>query len=71
MRKLLPSTIKRREEARKNIEAVRRWMEEGMSRLNAVRCKTLQDPYSDERDYSMEGEAEKRKQRGADDGKVV
>ena len=60
MRKLLPSTIKRREEARKNREAVRRWMEEGMSRLEAVRCKTPQDPYSDERDYSMEGETDGR-----------
>ena len=56
MRKLLPSTIKRREEARKNREAVRSWAEEGMSRLDAFRCKTPQDPYSDERDYSMEGE---------------
>ena len=56
MRKLLPSTIKRREEARRNREAVRRWMEEWMSRLNAVRCNTPQDPYSDERDYSMEGD---------------
>lgn len=55
MRKLLPSTIRRREEARKNREAVRRWMEEGMSRLDAFRCRTPQDPYSDERDYSMEG----------------
>jgi hypothetical protein len=60
MRKLLPSTIKRREEARKNREAVRRWMEEGMSRLNAFRCKTPQDPYSDERDYSMIGEGDGR-----------
>lgn len=60
MRKLLPSTIKRREEARKNREAVRRWMEEGMSRLNALCRKTPQDPYSDERDYSMEGENDGR-----------
>lgn len=56
MRKLLPITIKRREEARKNREAVRMWMEEGMSRLDAFRCKTPQDPYSDEWDYSMKGE---------------
>lgn len=56
MRKLLPITIKRREEARKNREECRRWMEDGMSRLNAFRCKTPQDPYSDERDYSMEGQ---------------
>lgn len=61
MRKLLPSTIKRREEARKNREAVRMWMEEGMSRLNAFRCKTTQDPYSDEHDYSMKGEVDGRK----------
>ena len=26
-----------------------------MSRLNAFCCKTPQDPYSDERDYSVEG----------------
>ena len=59
MRKLLPSTIKRREDARKNKEAVRRWMEEVVSRFNAFRCKTPQDPYSDERDYEpMEGGAE-------------
>ena len=58
LRKLLPSTIKRREEARKNREAVRRWMEEGMSRLDSFRCKTPQGPYSDERDYSMKGEGD-------------
>ena len=56
MRKLSPSTIKHREEARKNREECRRWMEEVESRLDAVRCKTPQDPYSDERDYSMMGE---------------
>lgn len=55
MRKLLPSIIKRREEARKNREAVRRWMEVGMSRLDAVRCNIQQDPYSDERDYELMG----------------
>lgn len=53
MRKLLPSIIKRREEARKNREACRKWVEEGMSRLSAVRCKTPRDPYSDERDYEL------------------
>ena len=57
MRKLLPSTIKRREEVRKNREAVRMWMEVGMSRLNAFRCKTPQDPYSDESDYELMGGA--------------
>ena len=58
MRKLLPSTIKRREEGRRNREECRKWIEEGMSRLNAVRCKTPQDPYSDELDYElMEGGA--------------
>lgn len=54
MRKLLPSTIKRRENAQKNKEAMLRWMDE-ISRLDAFRCKTPQDPYSDERDYSMKG----------------
>ena len=49
MRKLLPSTIKRREEARKNREAMLRWMEE-ISMLDAVRCNIQQDPYSDEHD---------------------
>ncbi len=58
MRKLLPSTIKRMEEARKNREATRRWMEVGMSRLDSFRCKAPQDPYSDELDYElMEGDA--------------
>ncbi len=60
MRKSLPSTIQRRENAARNREECRRWMEEGMSRLSAVRCKTPQDPYSDERDYSMEGEGDGR-----------
>lgn len=55
MRKLLPETMRRREEAKRNREELRRWMEEGMSRLNAFCCKTPQDPYSDERDYSVEG----------------
>ena len=54
MRKLLPSTIKRREETRKNREAVIRWMEE-LSRIDAVRCKTPQDPYSDDCDYDLTG----------------
>ena len=57
MRKLLASTIRRREKARKNKEATRRWMEEGTSRLNAVRCKTPQDPYSDDCDYDLTGGA--------------
>ena len=54
MRKLLPSTINRREVARKNREAVCRWVEEGISRLDVFRCKTQQDPYSDELDYLLE-----------------
>ena len=59
MRKLLPSTIQRREKATRNREECRRWMEEGMSRFNAFRCKTSQDPYSDERDYEpMGGESD-------------
>ena len=58
MRKLLPSTIQRREKETRNREECRRWMEVGMSRLDAFRCKTPQDPYSDERDYElMEGGA--------------
>lgn len=56
MRKLLPSTIKRREDAQKNREAIRMWMEE-LSRIDIVRCKTPQDPYSDERDYELIGDA--------------
>ena len=56
-RKLLPETIRRREEAKRNREELRRWAEEGMSRLEALRCKTPQDPYSDERDYAMMGGA--------------
>ena len=55
MRKLLPSTIKRREDARKNREEVRRWIDEGMSRLDSFRRDTQQDPYSDERDYDLTG----------------
>lgn len=58
MRKLLPSTIRRREEAARRREELRKWLEDGMSRLDVLRCKTPQDPYSDERDYVLMGGGE-------------
>lgn len=59
MRKLLPSTIRRREEAARCREELRKWLEDLTSRLDALRCKTPQDPYSNELDYElMEGGAQ-------------
>ena len=58
MRKLLPSTIKRREETKRRMEEFRKGMEEAMAQLAALGCHTPQDPYSDERDYSLIGDGD-------------
>lgn len=61
MRKLLPSTIRRREETKRRMEEFRRDLAEASARLDSLRCHTPQDPYSDERDYSMKGESDGNK----------
>ena len=55
MRKLLPSTIRRREESKKRMEEYRKEWDDAKARLDALRCHTPQDPYSDERDYELMG----------------
>lgn len=55
MRKLLPETIRRREETKRRMEEYKKGVACAMEELDALCCKSKQDPYSDERDYSMEG----------------
>lgn len=52
MRKLLPATIRRREETKRQMEEYRKAWDAAMRNLDGLRCKTPQDPYSDERDYA-------------------
>jgi hypothetical protein len=53
MRKLLPETVRRREETKRRMEEYQKGVERAMDELDALCCKTPKDPYSDERDYSM------------------
>ena len=53
MRKLLPETIRRRAETKRRMEEYKRGVERAMKELDALCCKSKQDPYSDELDYSM------------------
>lgn len=55
MRKLLPSTIRRREETRKRREEFEASVAAAYRRLDELDCKTPRDPYSDERDYDLTG----------------
>lgn len=55
MRKLLPETMRRREETKRRMEEYKRDVERAMDELDALCCKSKQEPYSDELDYSMIG----------------
>ena len=55
MRKLKPSTIARKESLKKRMEEYAKGVHEAHKQLDSLCCKTPQDPYSDERDYSMKG----------------
>ena len=58
MRKLLPETIRRRAETKRRMEEYRKGVARAMDELDELCCKSMQDPYSDERDYElMEGGA--------------
>lgn len=58
MRKLLPETMRRREETKRRMEEYKMDVASAMEELDTLYCKSKQDPYSDERDYSMKGEAD-------------
>lgn len=60
MRKLLPETIRRREETKRRMEEYKKGVARAMEELDALCRKSKQDPYSDERDYSMKGEGDGR-----------
>lgn len=53
MRKLLPETVRRREETKRRMEEYQKGVARAMTALDSLCCKSRQDPYSDERDYSM------------------
>jgi hypothetical protein len=55
MRKLLPSTIRSREETKRRMEEFRRDLADASARLDSLRCHTPQDPYSYELDYKLIG----------------
>ena len=58
MRKLLPSTIRRKELQKNRMEEYEKGVVEAHRQLDSLCCKTPQDPYSDERDYELMGGAD-------------
>ena len=53
MRKLLPETIRRRKETKRRMDEYQKGVARAKRALDALCCKSRQDLYSDERDYSM------------------